>query len=111
MTTTQRLVHLRKSVSGRYYVDLHVDGEVVKVGWVTKVFGLWNFYATVSDVFTGDALDRCAPTRRDAIANGLSVLRINHGGRIYRLSDDAVTTEAVYVEEADLKAAEREVAQ
>lgn len=84
----------------RYYVE--VDG--VKVGWVLKGSDGWRFYATVHESIQGTLLASGNKTRRDALLEGLSTLRIRHLGRVYILNTSTWRDEVAYVEEDTLEA-------
>lgn len=67
----------------RYYV--FVDG--IKVGWVSNLTGSWTFWSPVRDSIEGTRLAE-ESTRRDVIAEGLSTLRIRHGGWVKALDPE-----------------------
>lgn len=101
MTSTDSPTLTLRKADGRYYVSVND----VKVGWVLKNSDGWSFYSTVYDSLEGRRLSWGNPTRRDALMEGLSELRIRHGGRVrILLFEPSVRDEWIYVPEADLKA-------
>src|SRR5262245_26243203 len=97
--TTTTSLKLSKG-DGRYYV--YIDGG--KVGWVLKASDGWRFYAPRFDAFQGHQLCGGAATRRDALMEGLSSLRIRHSGRIVHFNHDTLRDEVVALDEATLLA-------
>lgn len=93
MTTTATpyaITFSKGDVDRRYYVFL--DGE--KVGWVLKDYeGRWAFYASVRQWAKGERLAGGEKTRRDAVAEGLSSLRIWHGSGIRHLNMETMEEE------------------
>lgn len=85
--------HLSKA-DGRYYVT--VDG--VRVGWVLKAHDGWAFWAKVHDALTGTILASGYATRRDALIEGLSSLRIRHLGAVLILNHETWNDEYAYVD-------------
>lgn len=82
METNPYTVKYRKA-DARYYVSL--DG--VQVGWVCKAHDGWVFYASVNESVRGERL-ACEPQRGIAVEEGLSLLRIYHGSRVFTLDLD-----------------------
>lgn len=80
--------HRSSGIDGRYYV--HLDGE--KVGWVCRYSDdrTWAFYACTRRWAEGERLTYGNATRRDAVMDGLSHLRIYNLGRVVRLDDESL---------------------
>lgn len=91
-TTANPLLPTYRKATDRYYVAL--DG--VDVGWVLRLSDGWAFYATVRDPLRGERLASGNRTRREAVREGLCMLRIYHLGRVVRLNMDTIRDEPVY---------------
>lgn len=85
----------------RYYVSI---GDL-KVGWVLRSSDgrWWHFYATIRDSIEGTRM-ATERTRRDALIEGLSSLRIRHLSRVVILNHDTWKDEFRYLDEDVLKA-------
>jgi hypothetical protein len=94
-------VTFRKADS-RYYVS--IDG--VKVGWVLNWNDGkgWSMWSTVRDSIKGERMATGYKTRRDAVMEGLSNLRIWHGGGVMILNMETVQDELFVFSTATLQA-------
>lgn len=95
-------VTYRKGDDGRYYVEL--DG--VKIGWVNKIGNGWRMLACADRAMQGLLLSCSEATRRDAVIEGLSTLRIWHGGRVWRFDVETLQDTAVWFDVDRLNATE-----
>lgn len=92
-----------RRADSRWYVD--VDGR--QAGWVYRdTEGTWTFVAPVRQALTGERLAAGYRTRREAVREGLGVLRTRHSGAVYRLNLETIRDDLVVIPRASLLAAE-----